>query len=94
MNNMAAQARFRAAVDASAEDWIQMEEAERHWHLDAGVGLGLLRLLGSMEFDPALGAPVILYTHSLQTDARALEDGADDELVVVALFHDVPEAIG
>ncbi len=70
-----------------------MEDAERRWRRDAGVGEGLLRLLGSLQHDDALGAPVNLYTHCLQTATRALQDGADDELVVVALFHDVPEAI-
>jgi len=32
--------------------------------------------------------------HSLQTATRALRDGADEELIVVALFHDVGEALG
>ncbi len=40
----------------------------------------------------AVGAPVNLYTHCLQTATRVLEAGHDDELVVVALFHDLPEA--
>jgi predicted HD phosphohydrolase len=86
-------ARFHAAVDASREEWEIMEDAERRWRGSGGIGHGLLRLLGSMQHDDSLGAPVNLYTHSLQTATRALEDGADDELVVVALFHDVPEAI-
>ncbi len=86
-------ARFSAAVDASREDWEIMEEAERRWRCDAGVGEGLLRLLGSLQYSDALGAPVNIYTHCLQTATRALQDGADDELVVVALFHDLPEAI-
>jgi predicted HD phosphohydrolase len=86
-------ARFRAAVDASREDWVTLEEAERRWRRGGGIGDGLLRLLGSLQYDDALGAPVNLYTHCLQTATRALQDGADDELVVVALFHDVPEAI-
>jgi predicted HD phosphohydrolase len=32
--------------------------------------------------------------HSLQTATRALRDEADEELIVVALFHDVGEALG
>ena len=32
--------------------------------------------------------------HSLQAATRALRDGADEELIVVALFHDVGEAMG
>jgi predicted HD phosphohydrolase len=86
-------ARFRAAVDATRDDWQTMEDAEQRWRADGGIGDGLLRLLSSLQHDDALSAPVNLYTHCLQTATRALEDGADDELVVVALFHDVPEAI-
>ena len=32
--------------------------------------------------------------HSLQTATRALRDGADEEMIVVALFHDVGESLG
>jgi predicted HD phosphohydrolase len=32
--------------------------------------------------------------HSIQTATRALRDGADEEMVVVALFHDVGESLG
>ena len=85
--------RFRAAVDATRDDWQAMEDAEHRWRAGGGIGEGLLRLLSSLRYDDALNAPVNLYTHCLQTATRALEDGADDELVVVALFHDVPEAI-
>jgi predicted HD phosphohydrolase len=84
---------FRAAVDASRQDWEIMEDCERRWRDQGGHGEGLLRLLGSLQQDDTLGAPVNLYAHCLQTATRALQDGADDELVVVALFHDVPEAI-
>ena len=86
-------ARFRAAIDATRDDWQIMEDAEGRWRDAGGIGDGLLRLLSSLQFDDPLGAPVNLYTHCLQTATRALEDGADDELIVVALFHDVPEAI-
>lgn len=84
---------FRAAVDASREDWEVMETAEARWRRRGGAGEGLLRLLSSLQHDDPLGAPVNLYSHCLQTATRALQDDADDELIVVALFHDVPEAI-
>ena len=32
--------------------------------------------------------------HSLQAATRAMRDGADEELIVVALFHDVGESLG
>ena len=50
-------------------------------------------LLASMQNADSLGCPINLYTHSLQTATRALRAREDDELVVVALFHDLPEAL-
>jgi predicted HD phosphohydrolase len=87
-----ASARFRATVEATREDWDIIDQAEQRWRRDFGAGEGLLRLLTSLRDDDALGAPVNLYTHCLQTATRASQDGADDELIVVALFHDLPEA--
>jgi predicted HD phosphohydrolase len=91
--HLAPSAAFRATVDATREDWEIIEQAEQRWRSDAGAGEGLLRLLDSLKNADSLGAPVNLYTHCVQTATRALQDGADDELVVVALFHDLPEAI-
>jgi predicted HD phosphohydrolase len=86
-------ARFHATTEATADDWRIIEAAEDRWRRERGAGAGLLRLLSSLQDDDSLGAPVNLYTHCLQTASRALRAGADDELIVVALFHDVPEAI-
>jgi len=49
-------------------------------------------MLKCTESGAPIGAPVNLYAHCLQTATRVLEAGEDDELVVVALFHDLPEA--
>jgi predicted HD phosphohydrolase len=51
-----------------------------------------LKIRASLEDGDPLGAPVNLYRHSLQTATRVLQAGRDDELVVVALFHDFTEA--
>ena len=40
-----------------------------------------------------LGFPVDLYTHSLQSATRAHRDGADDEMTVCALLHDIGEML-
>ncbi|MBT3700187.1 MAG: HD domain-containing protein [Alphaproteobacteria bacterium] len=42
---------------------------------------------------PKLGYKVDRYEHSLQSATRALRDGADDELVVCALLHDIGDSI-
>lgn len=39
------------------------------------------------------GFAVSVYAHSLQTATRARRDGADDDTVVVALLHDIGEAL-
>ena len=52
----------------------------------------LLGLLDSLGGDEAY--PVDRKTHSLQAATRALRDGREEEYVVVALLHDIGEALG
>src|SRR6202049_2602917 len=85
-------AAFRALSQATAPDWALINRAEREYRSNHGPGRGLLAVLDCFrEIDP-MGAPINLYTHCLQTATRVVEAGEDDELVVVALFHDLPEA--
>jgi predicted HD phosphohydrolase len=85
-------AKFRALSQATSEDWSVIERAEREYRRDYGPGHGLLAVLASIADGDPIGNPVNLYTHCLQTATRVLAAGEDDELVVVALFHDLPEA--
>jgi len=85
-------AQFRSLDGASAMDWQIIERAEARHRANGGPADGLLRLLASIEHMKSVGYPVNVYSHSLQTATRVLEAGRDDELVVVALFHDVPQA--
>lgn len=52
----------------------------------------LLSMLGSLKGDAAY--PVDRLEHSVQTATRAMRDGAGEELIVCALFHDVGETLG
>jgi len=52
----------------------------------------LMGMLTELRGDAAY--PIDRLEHSLQTATRAMRDGADDELVVCALFHDVGESLG
>ena len=52
----------------------------------------LFRMLEDLSGDQAYN--LNRRDHSLQTATRALRDGADEEMIVVALFHDVGEALG
>jgi predicted HD phosphohydrolase len=52
----------------------------------------LLKILGDLGSDEAY--PVDRLAHSLQAATRARRDGADDEMVVCALLHDIGETLG
>ena len=81
---------FRRMEDGTREDYLLLDESERSY------ALGLAdRVLESMQkLDHSLfGYRVTRLQHSLQTATRALRDGADDELVLAALLHDIGDEI-
>jgi predicted HD phosphohydrolase len=88
----AERAACRALSEATSDDWRIIDRAESDYRRDHGPGRGLMRMLSTIAEDAPLGMPVNLYTHCLQTATRVLEAGLDDELIVLALFHDLPEA--
>ncbi len=77
---------FRRMEDGTREDYELLERSERGYiHALPDRLLAALRKL-----DQGLqGYPVTRLGHSLQTATRALKDGADDELIVAALIHDI-----
>ncbi|MBM3584495.1 MAG: phosphohydrolase [Alphaproteobacteria bacterium] len=82
---------FTCMKDITQKDWdLIVREHEAHYprHLADDVLDMLKRLKG-----PKLGFQVDRYEHSLQSATRALRDGADEELVVVALLHDIGDLI-
>jgi len=54
-----------------------------------GLLLGMLT-----DLDGDANYPIDRLQHSLQTATRALRDGADEEMIVCALLHDVGESLG
>jgi predicted HD phosphohydrolase len=86
-------ATFRTLEDATPDEWRAIGRAESADRLKRTTGDRLLDLLASMRGADPLGCPVNLYGHSLQTATRVLRAREDDELVVVALFHDLGEAL-
>ena len=81
---------FRAMKDGTREDYELLDGSERAFALGQPERvLWLLESLGEL----VNGFAVDQLTHVLQTAARAEADGADDELVVAALCHDVGKAI-
>ena len=87
------QANFRTLEEATAGDWRLTLASEAADRVARPVGDRLLDVLASIRNADSLGSPINLYMHSLQTATRAMRAGEDDELVVVALFHDLGEAL-
>jgi predicted HD phosphohydrolase len=77
---------FHRMEDGTREDYELLERGEREY-----VGALPDRILEALrKLDQSLpGYPVSRLGHSLQAATRALKDGADDELIVAALIHDV-----
>jgi len=81
---------FRRMEDGTREDYEMLERSER----DYARGLPDSILAALEKLDHSLqGYPVSRLEHSLQTATRALRDGADDELVVAALIHDIGDEL-
>jgi predicted HD phosphohydrolase len=77
---------FRRMEDGTREDYELLDEQEKAY----ATGLPGRVLEAVRKLDDALGGyQVSRLEHSLQTATRALNDGADDELIVAALIHDV-----
>jgi predicted HD phosphohydrolase len=81
---------FRRMEDGTREDYELLDRSE----LEYARGLPGRVLEAVRRLDHSLqGYPVSRLTHSLQTATRALQDGADDELIVAALIHDVGDEL-
>src|SRR5256885_14677968 len=81
---------FTRMDESTTEQWMQIgtESAESQQHQGETV-LSLLRML-STKVD---GFAVDQLTHCLQTATLAERAGADDELVVASLYHDIGKAV-
>ena len=81
---------FRQMQHGTREDYLLLEEAERKYA--AGLGGRVLDALRKLDHSFE-GYPVSRLQHSLQTATRALRDGADEELIVAALLHDIGDEL-
>lgn len=81
---------FRRMEDGTREDYQLLETYEREFaaSLPERILKSLNKLDNSLE-----GYAVTRLEHSLQAATRALRDGADDELIVAALIHDVGDEL-
>lgn len=76
--------------DASKEDFLAVMDYEDEFN--AGLVDRLIAALKSLDEDWT-PYPINRYQHSLQAATRAHEDGADEELVVAALIHDIGDIL-
>lgn len=81
---------FTEMQHGTREDYELLEAHERIYvaELPARILASLRQLAGSLG-----GYPVTRLEHSLQAATRARRDGADDELVVAALIHDIGDEL-
>lgn len=81
---------FHCMEDGSREDYELLDRAEREYAggLPDRILVALKQLGNSLE-----GYQVSRLQHSLQAATRALRDGADEELIVAALLHDIGDEL-
>ncbi|THV41513.1 HD domain-containing protein [Glycomyces buryatensis] len=75
---------------ATLDDWMHVGRELRKEQ--AGVGPAILAMLSSLE-SRVSGFAVNQLNHALQTATRAERAGADDEVVISALCHDIGKVI-
>ncbi len=81
---------FRQMKDGTKEDYELLDQSEK----DHATGLPDRILETLQRLDHSLeGYPLTRLGHVLQTATRALRDGADDEMVVAALIHDIGDEL-
>jgi len=81
--------RFTALGDGTAEEYAYLER--RDHELNGNYTADLLAMF--RETDRETGYPLSAMRHGLQTATRARQDGADDEMIFAALFHDIADKV-
>jgi predicted HD phosphohydrolase len=81
---------FRQMKHGTREDYLLLDESERRYAagLSDRVLAALRQLNHSLE-----GYPLSRLQHSLQTATRAMRDGADEDMIVAALLHDIGDEL-
>ena len=82
---------FTRMDQGTAEDYalvMRLAEAHKQEHLADNM-FGMLHLMEG----PTLGYHIDRYQHSLQTATLAMRDGAEEEMIVAALLHDIGDVL-
>jgi len=81
---------FRRMEDGTKEDYLLLDESEKLYV--AGLADRVLESLRRLDHSYG-GYPVNRFQHSLQAATRAMRDGADEEMIVAALIHDIGDEL-
>jgi predicted HD phosphohydrolase len=82
--------RFTRMDEGTREEYQLLD---RHYKkLDLALVDNVLEQLKRLSGDK-MGYQIDRYQHSLQTATRAMRDGADEEMIVIALLHDVGDLL-
>ena len=76
--------------DGVKEDYLLLEKHEKK-HI-AGTADRLIKFMSGLS-NTLEGYQITRLEHSLQTATRALNDKADDEMIVAALLHDIGDEL-
>jgi len=74
--------------DFTADDW-QLLDRQRAPYLARERAKQALEMLAAQAGAPTFGYKINSYEHCLQSATKAMQDGCDEETIVVSLFHDL-----
>ena len=77
-------------INGSKEDYLLLEKHEKKYI--EGAADRILKFMSSLN-STLEGYKINRLEHSLQTATRALNDKADDEMIVAALLHDIGDEL-
>ena len=81
---------FKQMKDGTKEDYLLLDKHEKKYI--EGTADRILKFMSSLN-STLEGYQVTRLEHSLQTATRALNDKADDELIVASLLHDIGDEL-
>ena len=84
------QAKFTQMKDGTKEDYLLLEKHEKKFIEDTADRL--IKFMSGLS-NTLEGYQITRLEHSLQTATRALNDKADDEMVVATLLHDIGDEL-
>lgn len=79
-------AKFKSMMDGTTEEFAKISK----WEADYAKKTLVRNIVEELKrLDIESPYPVTRYEHSLQSATRAYRDGADEEVIVAALLHDI-----